>query len=66
MSSMTYYTWNGLDLFQKVETAATHALDYNRDPQKLLVLIDGGQTRPAEDWEVADLVMHMRDQAPPC
>ena len=60
-----YLTWNGLDLFQKTETAATHALDFNRDPKKLKVLVEGGRTEPAEPWEVADLVMHMRDQAPP-
>lgn len=60
-----YLTWNGLDLFQKPETAATHALDFNRDPQKLKVLVEDGRTEPAEPWEVQELVMHMRDQAPP-
>lgn len=58
---MTYLTWDGMRLFQKPETAATFALDNDMDPKKLLVL-EGGQTKPAPRWEIEDLLAHMRDQ----
>jgi len=62
---MTNYTWDGLRLFKRIETAATHALDENKTPNKLKVLVEGGQLEPAAAWEIKDLIMHMRDQAPP-
>lgn len=60
---MRYFTWDGMRLFQKVETAATYAIDFDKNPNKLLVLVEG-QTQPAERWEVEELLIHMRDQMP--
>jgi len=62
---MKYLTWDGLKLFQKPETAATYAIDFDKEPRKLKVLVSGGKLEPPEPWEVRELEMHMRDQAPP-
>ena len=62
---MTHYTWDGMRLFQKIETAAAYALDHDKNPDKLMIL-DGGQLMMAARFEIEDLLAHMRDQAPPC
>lgn len=61
---MIYYTWNGLDLFQKIERAAEYALDNNKDPNKLKILVEGGKLRDAEKWEIRELLAFMRDLDP--
>lgn len=57
------YTWNGMNTFMSIERAAEYALDFNKNPYDLGVLEDGKVTL-ADDWEVNELLMHMRDQAP--
>lgn len=58
------YTWDGMRTFMKIDTAALHAVDYDKNPYDLSVLVDG-QVELAEDWEVDDLLAHMREWAAP-
>ena len=59
------YTWDGMRTFMKIETAALYCTDYDMNPYDLSVLEDG-QVKLADDWEVTELLVHMRDLAPPC
>lgn len=61
---MSRYTWDGVRTFMKIETAAQYALDHDANPFDLCIL-EGGHKALAADWEVEDLLAHMRDQAAP-
>ena len=55
-----WYTFNGADLHRKIERAAERANREQLDPQDLQIL-EGGKLRSADDWEIQDLIMYMRD-----
>lgn len=59
---MRHYTWNGTELFRSMERAAICAVDNDLNPYDLSVLVDG-QVELADDWEVEELLMYMREYA---
>lgn len=59
---MRYYTWNGTELFRKIERAAIYAVDNDMNPYDLSVLVEG-KVELAEDWEVNELLAYMRQYA---
>ena len=62
--SKRYYTWDGVKVFTKIETAALYCVDYDKNPYDLSIL-ENGDVSLSEDWEVDELLAHCRDLAPP-
>lgn len=64
---MTYHLYhydNEQHLFKSPDQAATYVLDKNIRETEIQVL-DEGTLRPMEDYELAELRDHIRDQQPP-
>lgn len=55
-----YLTWDGFRLFRSVKAAAKACLAEDLNPFDLLVLV-GGRTQLADDWEVDELLREAYD-----